>query len=147
MVRDIPREGDPRYWILNPSGHRLNAELAMLGRDGEMVESAIGPAQLIVPPAGEPTDWVCDLCSQPILVRWGEEPFPVPMYASNALCLDHFNEAKDWPFEDGTGTEYPFPYGEWPAQLCSCSACRFTMSDWFPQLKLAYEMTDPVFEA
>ena len=139
-----PRKGDHRYWILNPTGHRLNANLAMVGRDGEMVDSAIGRAQLIVPEPGEPDDWVCDLCSTPILVRWGEEPFPVPMFGSNALCLDHFNEAKGWNYEDDAGVEYPFTYGEWPANICLCSACQFTMADWYPQLKVAYASAETV---
>jgi hypothetical protein len=130
---------DDRHWILNPAGHRLNAELGMVGRDGEEIDHPVfGKAELIVGPPNLDEGWVCDLCSLPILTRYGDEPFPVPMLGSYALCLEHFNEAQTWPYEDSAGTQYPYPMGEWPANLCACSACAFTAGDWFPQLKEAY---------
>ena len=119
------RPDDPRYWILNPTGHRLAEARQFYGRDGEEVDTVFGKATLIVPPQPEPEDWFCDLCSETILTRWGDEPFPVPMFGSYALCAEHYYEFQGNPLDDPrTGEPLDEPMGLWPMLACSCQACR-----------------------
>jgi hypothetical protein len=129
-----------RYWILNPVGHRLTEQRGYYGRDGEEVETVFGPATLIVPPQPPVDEWYCDMCSEPILVKWGDEPFPVPMFGSYALCAEHYEEAKGWhPDDERTGDPIPsLVLGEWPGNVCRCQPCTSQTVVWRAQLLRAY---------
>ncbi len=114
-----------RYWILNPAGHRkLWAE--QLPEDGAMVDTQFGRAVAIVPPPPDDLDdWICDYCNQPILTRWGLEPFPVPMDGSNAICEDHYEKIQKRE-------------GRWPSRFCGCVACIAQATSWRPYLARGY---------
>lgn len=120
------RPEDPRFWILNPTGHRLAESRQFYGKDGDMVDTVFGEAVLIVPPQPAASDWYCDICSEIILTRWGDEPFPVPMFSSYALCAEHFYEFQEGERDDPESGE-PIPgskWGLWPMMSCGCQACR-----------------------
>ena len=122
---------DRRHWIPNPIGHRLAEARLYYGRDGEEIDSVFGKATLIVTPYPDAEDWVCDLCSQMILTKWGSEPFPVPMFGSYAMCMDHYNEAvAQWKHDTDEGDVSDVPLGEWPLFACSCQPCQSTIQTW-----------------
>lgn len=129
------REGEtltaPRFWITDPGGHRILYEQRP-EKDGDLIDTAFGEAVIIRPPAPPPDDWYCDLCSEPILTRFGEEPWPVPMFGSYALCHDHLIEAMEWPEEDDrTGEEIiGTRLGPWPVHVCACPPCTRKAIDW-----------------
>lgn len=123
---------DPRWWILDPVGHRQATRSPH--RDGDVVDTAFGEAVVIVPPPPPDDEWICDFCNQPILVKWGDEPFPVPMFSGYAFCLDHYNEAvADWTHDDPhTGEATDIPMGPWPDRACGCDACVAQFVEWRP---------------
>lgn len=127
---------DNRYWITNPVGHR---SIPVPYTDGEMVETIFGLTEMIVPPAPPADEWICDMCNEPILVKYGDEPFPVPMLGGYALCLDHFNEVVEhWTHDDpDTGEPTDIPMGDWPMQSCGCMPCTLQTMEWIPMLKSA----------
>jgi len=123
---------DRRMWILDPAGHR--AEWAeKLPEDGTIITDGpfAGAEHIVLPPPDDPNDWVCDYCNTTILTRWGDEPFPVPMDGSNALCADHYERIQNNPYDDEVG-------GPWPAQMCGCAACFSQAGKWLPMLDRAY---------
>lgn len=124
---------DRRYWILNPAGHRLTEARAAYGMDGKTVEWFLGgEATLIVPPLPAATDWCCDICSATILTRWGDEPWPVPMEGSYALCAEHQAMVEESP-EDDAYTGDPIPgtrRGPWPLRACTCPPCAHWITEW-----------------
>lgn len=131
---------DRRHWILDPAGHRRHWTQEAADRDGETV--TIGGLEFVnvVPPAPEDDDdWVCDVCTTPILTRWGAEPFPVPMDGSYALCSDHFQTAQTQERSDGWGEPIPGTRrGVWPPQACTCPPCRVQFAVWERFIVYAY---------
>lgn len=121
---------DPRFWILDPPGHRVAN--ASPHQDGDIVDTMFGEAVVIAPPLPPVEDWVCDFCNQPILVKWGDEPFPVAMFGSYALCLEHYNEViASWTHDDPmTGESTDIPMGPWPDQACGCDPCVIQFAAW-----------------
>lgn len=120
-----------RHWIPNPVGHRLAESRQYYGRDGEMVDTVFGEAVLIVPPQPAAEDWYCDLCSELILTKWGDQPFPVPMFGSYAMCMAHYNEAvAEWKHDTDEGDVSDVPMGEWPLLACTCDPCISTLHGW-----------------
>lgn len=128
---------DPRYWILNPRGHRAyGSEFAPSVRD--TVELFGQPAVIISSPAPDDV-WICDLCNDPILINWGDEPFPVPLFGGNALCLDCFIKVQTWPQSDDWGEPIDgTELGEWPAHICNCPPCENQTAVWMKELRNAY---------
>lgn len=126
----------PRFWITDPIGHRIFAEMMRTEKDGDLIDTVFGEAVVIRPPAPPADEWYCDLCSEPILTMFGEEPWPVPMFGSYALCHDHLIEAMDWPEEDNrTGEEIlGTKLGPWPVHVCACIPCVKKAQDWFGDL-------------
>jgi hypothetical protein len=123
---------DERFWITNPAGHRLAEARGFYGRDGEETTFLGAPAILIVPPQLEPGTWICDICSEPILSSWGEEPMPIPLAGSYALCQRHQEAVENGP-EDDPRTGDPIPgtrRGPWPLQLCACQPCTYWVQEW-----------------
>lgn len=118
---------DTRFWILDPAGHRrVENGLKDQHKDGDIIDHPIfGEAVLIIPPAPPAEEWYCDICSEPMLTKFGRQPWPVPMIGSYALCLDHFNQFKDAPWDDeDTGDVIEGTrMGEWPYRGCRCGAC------------------------
>ena len=120
-------EPDQRYWILDPAGHRRveNGHKDQF-KDGQMIDTVFGEAVLIMPPAPPAEEWWCDICSDPILTKFGKAPWPVAMFTPGyALCLKCYNEMKDKPHYD-MDTDEPIPgtrLGEWPYRGCRCPAC------------------------
>jgi hypothetical protein len=130
-------EPENRWWILDPAGHRRieNGHKDQF-KDGQMIDTVFGEAVLIIPPAPPAEDWYCDICSEPILTKWGRQPWPVAMMSSYALCLEHYNEMKTRPHYD-RDTDEPIPgtrLGEWPTMACRCGACAgqitLIMAEW-----------------
>ena len=122
----MSRMSDPRFWILDPAGHRrVENGFKDQHKDGDLVDTIFGEAVLIIPPAPPAEDWYCDICSEIILTKWGRQPWPVAMFGSYALCLEHYNGMKDSEWDD-EHTGEPIPgtrMGEWPTMACSCGAC------------------------
>lgn len=133
------REPDRRHWIMDPAGHRKIWQTG-LPEDGSIVNTVFGEAVAIVPPPPDDlNDWVCDYCNGEILTRWGNEPFPVPMDGSNALCMAHFHQQQENPVYDTYGEPiHGSRQGLWPAAVCQCAACVEQTARWFPMLDRAY---------
>lgn len=125
----------PRFWITDPRGHRLH-ERQHNPPDGSTIDTPFGEAVVIRPPLPPGDLWVCDLCNEEILTRFGGEPWPVPMFGGYALCHDHLIEAMDWPEEDNrTGEEIPGTHlGPWPLHVCACPPCVHKATDWLGNL-------------
>lgn len=167
---------DRRHWILDPPLHRLG-EKAM-GRTGykgnlETIAQTMFIIELHSDSALE--DWVCDFCSAPILTALGESPFPVPMWGSNALCLDHFNkfsgpidpqgldhligdvylkltefevrsmELHEIAFHPEYEARKGYGLGPWPLNFCSCPFCSEILGDWRDSFRIALR-DDPRFQ-
>lgn len=118
---------DERHWILDPGGHR-EAMALTLPKTGDDAELFGQPAVWIVLDDGlAPTEWICDLCNSRILTTWGEEPMPVPLIGSAALCADcrAAVEAEEGP---------------WPAQGCQCQACAIWFLIWMREIAVAYNL-------
>ncbi len=115
-----------RYFISNPTGHRLFAEEMNTHEDGDLVNwpGSAAPAIFIRGPQFEPGDWICDFCNETILTTWGAEHFPVPMSGSNALCARHYAEELA-------------ERGPWPPNSCACPPCMNQTEEWKPKLARA----------
>jgi hypothetical protein len=125
----------PRFWITDPRGHRLYEE-EHKPEDGSLIDTVFGEAVVIRPPLPPGDLWVCDLCNEEILTRFGGEPWPVPMFGGYALCHDHLVEAMEWPEEDNrTGAEIVGTrLGPWPLHVCACPPCVHKATDWLGNL-------------
>ena len=131
-------EQDDRYWILHPRGHRAYAS-EFRPSVGDMVEFMGEMVPVIASTIPVDGTWICDLCNTDILIDWGDEPFPVPLIGSNALCLKCFTEVQEWPKMDEWGDDIRGTrLGDWPAHLCTCLPCTFQMLTWKGQLEVAY---------
>ena len=130
------RETENRGWILDPTGHRA---LDMGYGPPEKVDTPFGKATVIH--MGYPDDaseWICDLCNEPILTVWGDEPFPVPTYGSYALChVDYYKLQLGPATNRHTGEDLTdpstgaiVPEGPWPLRMCRCPACYVTAIEW-----------------
>lgn len=134
---------DRRFWVLNPTGHRLTSDRQSYGRDGEEINTPFGKAALIVLPSPPAAEWYCDLCSEQLLTKWGDEPWPVAMIGSYALCPKDMYQIMEQNYVDqDSGEELPFKMGEWPAQICTCQPCDSQMQTWLVQLHNAYITPD-----
>ena len=120
-----------RFWITDPRGHRLHEE-GRKPEDGSLIDTVFGEAVVIRTPLPPGDMWVCDLCSEEMLTRFGADAWPVAMLGGYALCLQHMNEAEDWPDEDNRTGE-PIPgtrLGLWPLHICACPPCTQTAIRW-----------------
>ena len=149
MTQRVPEN---RGWILDPAGHRHLATSGETRQTGDRIDTPFGKATLIIMPLPDDlSDWVCDLCNQQILTKWGDEPFPVPMIGNSyALCNDCRLKYEKAPATDVDGEELyePDPYfdptyrgdlsvqlvleGPWPFSLCTCAACYLQAVIWRP---------------
>lgn len=115
---------DPRHWILDPGGHRQHMAIGApkTGDDA-------GPfgTWIVLDDHLDPDEWICDLCNNLILTRWGTEPMPVPTAGSDALCGD-------------CRTRIEEAEGRWPAQSCTCPPCSRTLIAWEPFIDHAYNL-------
>ncbi len=144
MTRRVPEN---RGWILDPAGHRHLMTGGEIRKTGDQVETPFGKATLVVMPyPDDASEWICDLCNEQILTKWGDEPFPVAMVGNSyALC----NECR-LKYEKGpaTGTDGEPIYitgldgydvveaeGPWPFSLCICAACYLQAMIWRPFLE------------
>lgn len=129
---------DGRYWILDPAGHR-QADAADRPADGTTVDFLGGEAIIIAPPLPDDDDWLCDLCStEPILTRWGDEPWPVPAVGSYALCNTCREKVEADPRTTDRGDPIPGTRnGPWPWDACTCHACTAQLLAWHPHITYA----------
>ena len=130
-----------RYWILNPAGHRQAATPAT---EADLEGTPWEGAAVIDLSAAMGDTWVCDLCNEEILTVWGDEPWPVPVLGSDALCADHYYQAQGWYHQDPYGEPTARQLGVWPAQVCTCTACTDQLELWYPMLRRAWLDTDRV---
>lgn len=107
-------------WIIDAVGHRQAWKRMTQGRDGTTEMTPFGEATVIVGPApDDDAAWICDLCNETILTRWGYEPFPVPQLGSYALCLDCMTR-----IAAAEGRE------RWGDYICTCPDCRAWLIRW-----------------
>jgi len=99
-----------RGWIANPAEHRRVERSIPV----EAIDGMFGGAKVIVLPYPPDDEWFCDVCNAQILTRWGDEPFPVPVDGSYALCGDCYERAG----------------GRWPIRGCVCEGCLPTIKQW-----------------
>lgn len=146
------RVKETRAWVMDPAGHRAFIAGQYQGPEsGDKVPTPFGEATVLrMPLPDDYADWYCDLCSKQILTRFGNEPFPVPMFSTYALCLDHFNEMQQGPATDAYSGEdlyeeltqpngevisVPVLEGPWPLVMCRCPACYETALAWKPYIE------------
>lgn len=166
---------DRRHWILDPPLHRFGEQMNVRDLSGLEVETVLGTMVLIdlTPEGADLANWVCDLCSEPILTAWGEESFPVPMFGGHALCLNHYNEmsqpidplgldhligqfnidqhylrslpAEEIAFHPEYESREGYGLGPWPLRFCSCPFCQATMNEWSSSFRNVLKQ-DPRFQ-
>lgn len=104
------------YWIVDPIGHRHLA-VQTAPKEGEIVDTFLGPMPVIVSAGLYTDEWVCDFCNDemPPTLTLGfgpPEPWPTPCLGSYALCIDcALKVLRDYELEF------------WPMNGCSCPAC------------------------
>lgn len=108
----------PNYWVMDPIGHRRHEQAQPIPTEmeflGEMVPVIHG-ATLV----GD--EWVCDLCNETMLTRWGSEPWPIPVWGGYAVCP---NEMDAFAKEDGL-----------PGGACMCPPCLVWLQRWLPMIE------------
>jgi hypothetical protein len=115
--------------VLDPAGHRETAAVdrPKTGDDASDFFGGEPGVWIVMDDHLDPDEWICDVCNATILTRWGDEPMPVPMLGSNALCGDcrHAVEATEGP---------------WPAAGCTCAACGVRFLIWADEIAAAYNL-------
>lgn len=136
-----------RTWTIDAVAHRRRWRESTAGKDGTVDDMGF---TVIVPPAPDADDeWICDLCNDPILTRFGDEPWPVPMLGTYALCWNCARriadgcDAHDWYPEgdymvcENCGAVLAFQIdgtdvvdGTWSHLVCACPDCRAWVDRW-----------------
>jgi hypothetical protein len=130
---------------MNPAGHRAYEGEAFPYADGDTVEFLGAEAVIIRPPQPAPADWYCDICSRPLLTAWGDEPMPIPLAGSYALCPDHQQSVEEGPRTDTEGEPIEgTTNGPWPPAGCHCPPCVYTTQRWAHQILHAYQLTGQI---
>ena len=88
----------PRFWITDPIGHRIFEELRK-PEDGSLIDTVFGEAVVIRPPAPPVDMWICDLCSDDILVMSVTSPGQCRCSGATPSATA-LTEAVEWPEED-----------------------------------------------
>lgn len=130
---DAPREPAPedRFWITDPAGHRQHENERTDHLVGETIQTVFGDAVVMAGPTLPPDEWICDLCNDRILTRWGDEPWPVPMVGGYALCIDHYHQLQEQPETDRFGEPIRGSrLGPWPQIACNCDPCQTQIRAW-----------------
>lgn len=113
-----------KSWIMDPRGHR-RLENAHMADAPATVEWLGQEVNLITQPAKH-EEWICDYCNATIGIGSIEDPQPVPLAGSYALCARCF-------VKEGGLRAWRHPGGR--MLHCGCSACMIRSEQVYPEEK------------